>query len=148
MVGGASTFWPTPTASDNGHSPDLMLDAGTLAIVKSHALTPLSGGQIPLQNAARSWTVMWMALQAMGWKHPKVTFPSSHRVQVSFRSGKGSYQSGLTSNPPYYDWMMGWPIGWTAPGEPVTAFAAWLQQSRIRHSKLISNVNGGMQHDA
>jgi hypothetical protein len=34
--------------------------------------------------------------------------------------------------------VMGWPIGWTAPGEPVTGFAAWLQRSRIALSQLTS----------
>ena len=146
-LGAGSSFWPTPTAGDNGHFPDLKLAAGTVLIVKTHALTDASGGQIPLQNAARAWAQLWMAMQALGWQPLKVEYPSSHPVQVSFRSGIGSFQNGLISNPRFYDWMMGWPIGWTAPEEPVTAFAAWLRRSRIQHSKLISNANGGQAHD-
>jgi hypothetical protein len=123
-----------------------LLHQGKLSVIKSHALTPLSGGQIPLQNAARSWTQLWMAMQALGWRGVMVKYPSLHPVQLSFRSGNGSFQSTLASNPRFYELMMGWPIGWTAPGQPVTGFAAWLQRSRIQHSRLISSANGG-RHD-
>lgn len=142
---GASSFWPTPTASDTGHSPDLIVTSGRAELVKSHCLTPLSGGQIPLLNAARTWTQLWMAMHELGWRPISVTYPSSHRVQVSFRSGAGSFQSTLTSNPHFYDWMMGWPIGWTAPGVRATGFAAWLRRSRGELSMLpMPQTDGGL----
>jgi hypothetical protein len=45
--------------------------------------------------------------------------------------------SGLTSNPRFHEMMMGWPIGWTASGESVTEFPAWLRRSRGQFSRLL-----------
>lgn len=117
-------------------------------MVKSHCLTPLSGGQIPLLNASRAWTQLWLSLRVMGWRPTLVKYPSSLPVQVSFRSGTGSFQSALTSNPRFYDWMMGWPINWTAPEARVTGFAAWLQLSRGALSMLPMPQTDGGSGDA
>ena len=56
---------------------------------------------------------------------------------MSFRHGQGSYPSDLISNPRFYELVMGWPIGWTRTGLPVTGFAAWLQRSRGALSALV-----------
>lgn len=64
---------------------------------------------------------------------------SSRHVRVSFRHGTGSYVTGLISNPPFYELVMGWPIGWTAPEAPVTGFAAWLQRSRGALSEALAD---------
>lgn len=143
--------WPTPTATDAGYLPDLMVGAGIVQPRSPFDVVSTSSGQYSLSNAARSWTKLWSVIQAMGMRPtswmPVTPSPSSHQVRVSFRLGKGSYIDTLVSNPRFFELVMGWPIGWTAPGEPVTGFAAWLRQSRIQHSKLISNANGGQQHD-
>lgn len=89
-----------------------------------------SGGQYSLDNAARIWTTLFHTLQALGAVPAKPCRRSSRHVRVSFRHGTGSYPVGLISNPAFYELVMGWPIGWTAPGQPVTGFAAWLRQSR------------------
>lgn len=133
----ASSFWPTPTAKDSGHFPDLSIEAGTIMIKKDSTIIGQSGGQVPLQNAARTWTVIWMVLMAVGWR------PSSCRsslpVRVNLAHGATSWLSGLISNPRFYEAMMGWPIGWTDPEAQVTAFAAWLRQSRGQFSRLLSS---------
>ena len=94
-----------------------------------------SSGQYSLGNTTRAWTKLWLAMQALGWR-PGPTFRSTHQVRVSFRFGTSSFIDGLISNPRFYELMMGWPIGWTAPGEPVTGFHHWLQRSRIALSRL------------
>ena len=98
-----------------------------------------SGGQFALNEASRSWTTLWSLLKAMGWSAATATSLSSHPVRVSFKNGKRSFLTGLTSNPRFYEMIMGWPIGWTAPGEQVTAYAAWLQRSRSQFSRLLTN---------
>lgn len=89
-----------------------------------------SGGQYSLDNAARTWTTLFHTLEALGAMPARPCRRSSRRVRVSFRHGNGSYPTGLISNPAFYEMVMGWPIGWTEPGAPVTEFAAWLQRSR------------------
>lgn len=42
----------------------------------------------------------------------------------------------LTFNPNFSDWLMGWPIGWTDPTQPVTEWSLWLQRMRGELSKL------------
>jgi hypothetical protein len=75
----------------------------------------------------------------MGWSAATATSLSSHPVRASFKNGKRSYLTGLISNPRFYEMTMGWPIGWTAPGEQVTGYAAWLQRSRGQYSKLLTS---------
>ncbi|MFK9372502.1 hypothetical protein ACJEJU_24050, partial [Escherichia coli] len=61
---------------------------------------------------------------------------------MSFKFGTGSYIADLISNPRFFEHVMGWPIGWSAPGEPVTGYAVWLQRSRTALSRLISLRKG------
>lgn len=126
--------------------PDVMIGAGDLTIVKPFDKAPTSSGQFSLTNAARAWTKTWAALIGMGWK-PASMSRSSPLVRVSFRFGTGSYIGGLISNPQFFEHAMGWPIGWTAPGVPVTGFAAWLQRSRTELSRLDS-LRKEMRDDA
>lgn len=115
--------------------PDLVITEGQLQ-PKSPFYTALtSSGQFSLGNAARAWTKLWLTMRALGWT-PTAPLRSSPQVRVSFRFGTGSFIDGLTSNPRFYELMMGWPIGWTAPGEPVTGYPRWLLRSRIALSRL------------
>jgi DNA (cytosine-5)-methyltransferase 1 len=69
------------------------------------------------------------------------------RVATSFRSsrldqvppnGDGSSDQRRSLNPRFVEWLMGWPIGWTA-SEPVeTGLSLWLQRSRTALSMLLS----------
>jgi len=94
-----------------------------------------SSGQYSLSNTARAWTKLWLTMRALGWA-PTMTPRSSLPVRVSFRFGTASFIDGLISNPRFFELIMGWPIGWTAPGEPVTGFHHWRQRSRIALSRL------------
>jgi hypothetical protein len=42
----------------------------------------------------------------------------------------------LTFNPNFSDWIMGWPIGWADPMQPVTGWSLWLQRMRGELSKM------------
>ncbi len=135
----ASSSWPTPTALDSGHFVDLMVGGGIMQPIKTINLGPASTGQMPLSNAARGWTAMWLILKAAGWHPQAVVCHSLPPVRVTFWHGKNSLTNGLISNPRFYEMVMGWPIGWTKAEVPVTAFAAWLQRSRGQLSKLTLN---------
>lgn len=129
MSGSGCSFWPTPTARDGGYFPDLVIE-GDLGFTGPVDAAHGSGGQYPLDNAARIWTTLFHTLQALDAVPTKACRRSSRRVRVSFRHGPGSYPTGLISNPAFYELVMGWPIGWTGPLEQVTGFAAWLRRAR------------------
>lgn len=120
--------------------PDLTVEAGSIQPRSPFYTAPTSSGQFSLSNAARTWTKLWLVLLALGWTAAMAS-RSSPPVRVSFNAGNGSFLGELTSNPRFFEHVMGWPIGWTAPGEPVTGFAAWLRLSRIAHSRLTSPGN-------
>lgn len=124
-----------------------MIEEGEIQPKSPFYVAETSSGQFSLSNAARTWTHLWMVMRALGWA-PITTRPSSHRLRVSFRTGAGSSIGGLISNPRFFEHVMGWPIGWTASGEPVTGFAAWLRRSRIALSGLTSPASLGDGDDA
>lgn len=137
MFAAGSSCWPTPTASDGGYFPDLIIADRALRMTGPFDCSMGSGGQFGLTTSARSWTSLWLMMKALGWT-PAATAYSSPPVRVSFKSGTGSFIAGLISNPHFSDLVMGWPIGWTDPARPATGFAAWLRLSRGRLSRLLT----------
>ncbi len=97
-----------------------------------------SGGQFSLENAARVWTMLWRILKALGLDPASAASTCLSPVRVSFKHGRGSSTADQTSNPRFYEKVMGWPTDWTAPGAPVTEFPAWLLASRGRLSELLT----------
>lgn len=130
MFGSGCSYWPTPTASDAGYFPDLILDDAKVGFAGPHDAAMGSAGQFSLSNAARTWSTLFHLLDGLDAVPTKACRRSSRHVRVSFRHGLGSYVTGLSSNPAFFEMVMGWPIGWTEPVAPVTEFAVWLQRSR------------------
>ncbi|MBB6191214.1 hypothetical protein FHS51_001436 [Sphingobium wenxiniae] len=95
-----------------------------------------SCGQFAVNNAARIWTQFWIAIHALGLRPTATRRPSSLPVRVTFPHGRQSSIAMLVSNPRFYEHLMGWPIGWSEPAQPVTGFAAWLRRSRGALSRL------------
>lgn len=125
-----SSCWPTPTASDAGYFPDLVLAPPSIRFGRPSGIPDASGGQYSTSNAARVWTVFFSSRK----KHL-----CSRPARLTLPHGNNSCVAGLISNPRFYELIMGWPIGWTAPGEQVTEFPAWLQRSRGQFSKLLTS---------
>nr|WP_238475362.1 hypothetical protein [Sphingomonas cavernae] len=134
----ASSSWPTPTASDAGYFPELLVGPATIHLSKPLDIADGSCGQYAINTASRSWTLLWLTLKALGVRPECLSSPSSPPVLLSFKHGPTSSTAGLISNPQFYEHLMGWPIGWTDPEVPVTEFAVWLQRSRGQLSKLLS----------
>ncbi|WP_221724658.1 hypothetical protein, partial [Ochrobactrum sp. SFR4] len=61
---------------------------------------------------------------------------STHPLHISLETGARSSIGTLSFNPNFSDWLMGWPIGWTDPMQPVTGWQVWLQRMRGELSKL------------
>lgn len=119
--------------------PDLLIEAGQIRLVSPEYITAGSGGQFALNESSRVWTMLWSTLKAVGWTASQASFRSSPRVRVSYKHGNSSSMGDLMPNPQFYELMMGWPIGWTAPGAPATGYAAWLQRSRSQFLRLLTS---------
>ncbi|WP_244493599.1 hypothetical protein [Aureimonas sp. N4] len=86
---------------------------------------------------ARQWTLLWMFMESCGAKPTKSSsFLHTRPLHLSLRPGQRYSAGDLTFNPNFSDWVMGWPIGWTDPMQPVTGWSAWLRRMRGELSKL------------
>ena len=119
------SFWPTPTFKGSGNRACIQVGPEGLRFRDDLNQT---GKQIGIRNAASAWTLLWDILIASGWDPGP--FPSSHRVRVIFGSGEKYSIGGPSLNPAFTDHLMGWPMGWTDPRQPVTGWSPWLQQCR------------------
>jgi hypothetical protein len=128
-----SGFWPTPLAADGGkHSPAVRHKGGnhTLTSAVHSCPTPRAsdatkGG--PNQKGSKG------DLMLPSWAAQNATYTAPCADDTGHRKGKYaqggsplSYQVGGQLNPPWVEWLMGWPIGWTALEPLETArFQKW-----------------------
>ena len=93
-----------------------------------------TGSQIGLKNQVVSWTLLRSILDAAGWAGRSFRYSLPRRVILL--SGEKHSERGLTLNPAFTDWLMGWPPGWTESLQPVTGWSRWLQGSRTELSRM------------
>jgi hypothetical protein len=124
-----SSYWPTPTYKGSGNRACILVGPQGLKFCSDQNQV---GKQVAIKNATAAWTMFWDILIASGWTPGP--FPSSHRVRVSLSCGEKHSTHGLALNPAFSDWMMGWPVGWTDPLQPVTGWSRWLRRWRLNTS--------------
>ncbi len=130
---GGSSLWPTPTRSLYCNRIEMELSEQGLKLRDDPNQT---GSQVGIGKAAKLWTMIWLIVTSCAERPKSFNFRSSHPLHLSLTAG-GRYSAGdLTFNPNFSDWLMGWPIGWTAPRQPVTEWSAWLQHMRGALSRL------------
>jgi len=132
------SYWPTPTASDAGYLPSVLIADQCLHLRQPEFLPVNSCGQYSLSRATQIWTMVWMVLQSLGCQKFGARKAFSHPIRMSLMGGKSYWLANLISNPLFFERTMGWPKGWTNCAASVTEFPAWLQRSRGLFSKLIS----------
>lgn len=153
-------FWPTPDANavNDGESPESWLRRREINKAKGYNG---NGQGTPLGMA----TVMWPTPAATADDHSRGGDPERYRGSKSQNgrrsnlidavagrppslqareqetSGRPSSPTAQTSrprlNPAFAEWLMGWPIGWSDCGSPVTEWSLWLQQSHSWLSLLV-----------
>ena len=111
--GSALGFWPTPLAADGGkHSPAVRHKGG------NHTLTS-AVHNFPTPTATNTKAVHMRGADKGKKREPRsYTTPcaddTGHRTGKYAQGGTPlSYQVGGQLNPPWVEWLMGWPIGWT-----------------------------------
>lgn len=120
-----TSYWATPTYKMGGNRCTLDLTSGHLRF----RLAPnQKGSQLGLRMQAISWSLLWIVLRMAGWEGQP--FQSLPRLPVTFHPGTARYSKDLSLNPAFTDWIMGWPIGWSDPQQPVTEWRQWLRRGR------------------
>ena len=120
------SFWPTPTVKSSGNRACIQITPERGLYFRTDENQ--TGSQIGLRNAAASWSLMWDLMTSAGWTPRQPV--SSPRCRVALLNGERSSEGGLSLNPAFSDWMMGWPPGWTEPLLPVTGWSLWRQRAR------------------
>jgi hypothetical protein len=121
------SFWPTPTFKMGGNRTSVRLGPNFFQFVVD---PNQSGSQVGLKIAVAVWTMVWDIMRATGWNGTPLV--SSPRCQVTLMNGDAHWKGKASRqlNPNFTDWMMGWPMGWTDPQQPVTGWSHWLQHAR------------------
>src|SRR5690606_426079 len=122
----AVRLWPTPIAAD------------------AEARGPHGNGQPTLSSATSSWATP-CARDGKG----ATMFDSGHRHgpglpdQATALAGPKSSSEPRTLNPLFVEWLMGFPIGWSSPGEWTDSAASATPSSpRRRRSPSASSREG------
>jgi len=138
MYAAGSSFWPTPTRSI--YCSRVQIELSTAGL-KWRNDPDQTGSQFGIGQAAKLWTMMYVLITSCGAIPAKgITYLYSLPLHLSLTVGTRYSPGDLTFNPNFSDWLMGWPIGWTAPRQPVTGWSAWLRRMRGELSKL-SSIN-------
>jgi hypothetical protein len=105
-------FWPTPAARDHKGANSL------------HHVTVAGGGRKHMDQLANA--VKYATPQSRDWRSPAGNLD---RWNNPDRSRNLNDQIGGQLNPPWVEWLMGWPVGWTdlKPLE-TDKFQSWQQQ--------------------
>lgn len=139
ISGAGSSFWPTPTKHQFANRIELEFRPAGLRFKDDPTQ---AGSQFGIEQASRSWTLLWLVMKAFGAEPTGwADWPYSRPLHVTLRRGERSSPTDLTFNPSFSDWMMGWPIGWTDPRQPVTGWSAWLQHMRGALYVLLSKAD-------
>ncbi|WP_024324326.1 hypothetical protein [Sinorhizobium medicae] len=127
-------MWPTPTKSLYCNKIEIELVNDCFRFRDDPSQT---GSQIALGKAARLWSHIWMLMKACGARPTtRFSFPYTRPLHLTLNAGPRSSINDLTFNPNFSDWIMGWPIGWTDPTQPVTGWSVWLRRMRGELSRL------------
>jgi hypothetical protein len=134
--GAGSSFWPTPTRSVYACRAQIELSATGLKFRDDPDQT---GSQFGIGQVARLWTLIHLLISSCGAvPRTGIIYLYSLPLHMSLTVGTRYSPGELTFNPNFSDWVMGWPIGWTAPTQQVTEWSAWLLRMRGELSRMPS----------
>jgi hypothetical protein len=133
----AAKMWPTPSARDGRSGLCSQETAERNArplnefVVSMWATPRASDGEKGGPN---------MAFGAGGTPLPAqaVQFQRSLPVPTTSSTGSGSSKVIRSLNPLFVEWLMGWPIGWTASAPGATEWSRWLRPMRCSLSAMRS----------
>lgn len=158
IIGIGSSFWLTPRAHSSAESSESFVKrngdrkAGNFGTIEAQVKawpTPRAedseacGNHPGASDSLNATARLWSTPQARDWKDQGSRIDRTGHVvglgrQVLDRNpletGTKSSRNAPKLNPLFEDWLMGWPIGWTASGPLGMAWSRWL---RLMRSELL-----------
>ncbi|KQZ14292.1 hypothetical protein ASD44_09575 [Mesorhizobium sp. Root554] len=132
--GVGSSYWPTPMRTLYSNRVQIELSQAGLRFRDDPAEI---GSQVALGKVAKAWSMLFLLMKACGAiRFTAMHYPCSLPLHLSLTAGTRYSPGDLIFNPNFSDWLMGWPIGWTAPSLPATEWSAWLRRMRGELSRL------------
>lgn len=131
--------WPTPTLHGDHNRAGVWEKSGDgLSTAAKQWSTPDAGvwndAEDPAQFRARQAKLKAKATNGNGAGTPLAIqakeFPSSHPDPKTSTHGEPSSQLPRKLNPLFVEWLMGWPLGWTALECSVEGLSRWQQHMR------------------
>lgn len=127
----ARNHWSTPKASDPAKAgPNMRGSKGDVPL-------PAQAVNWPTPLAAASGEKVVPTSNQPGLIGAVFNFPYSHQGPP-IPAGPTSSPERRTLNPLFVEWLMGWPIGWTASAPVETASSRWWQDMRGELLRLVS----------
>ena len=115
--------WPTPTARDH-KGEDLPSREGGKSLGQVSTTWPTPTAMDSEQAGGKG------CIETGGRGHSLHSMASSLPQDPVIPAGPASSPPRRVLNPLFVEWLMGWPIGWTASEPAATGLSAWLQRSR------------------
>jgi len=149
------TRWPTPSAEPYGSSQNGIGWAHERPSANTPSLERLSRSFLPLLPTSTDGELSSPSdsTSRLPWKTPRVGCNvTSEKARREFSSTPGLAQQAAGSaslkgkpklNPQFVEWLMGWPIGWTASELAATEWCRWRQ--RMRSSLCAFVRSGGLE---
>ena len=124
VVNWMQNLWPTPRAQEPGSTSDNY----SMGLAETAKVWPTITAQDAKNNAGAS-------------QFQRNTKPLN--VEAALHCSRPTQtETGAVSqptlNPPFTEWLMGWPIGWTASAPAVTGWCRWQRHMRGQLSALVS----------
>jgi hypothetical protein len=135
----ARTQWPTPRAQEPGSTSS---DHG-ISLTEASKAWPTPRACSGKRSSGMNRTELvdaWATPTTRDWKDGTATADVKTNCLLG-RQAPRSMTNGsafpLTLNPPFVEWLMGWPIGWTDCACVATGLSRWLQLMRSELSRLL-----------
>lgn len=140
---GAAMMWPTPRAAEAEHlgwvaitgrkDENSLTQAANLwpTVTARDYRAPNSKASQNKRNAGTN-----RGHQLPNFLEHHFSLPQAPATDDGAISSPNSHTSHRRLNPIFVEWLMGWPIGWTACGRSETGFVPWLRHSRSALSTL------------
>lgn len=129
-----SEKWPTPAARDgkSGEASEETHDRNARPLNEMAVKW-----KTPRANEAGQWQQQKDGSQMLTLDGQSQFFPQD---QKNSTAGETSSESRRLLNPQFVEWLMNWPIGWTASASAATAYSHWERQSRSLYSRIVRSI--------
>lgn len=135
----AVQLWPTPSARDgrDGRCSQETAEKNSRPL-NEYAVTLWSSPRA--SDGEKGGPNMSFGAGGIPLPTQAASFPSSPQGQTRFLSGEEYLAIARSLNPLFTEWLMGWPLGWTASEVAETEWFRWKRHMRSAYSGFLSRI--------